>query len=136
MQYLSVNGFMEKLSSAYPMMSKVVLVFNYPSMKDTLYKNKQGTPCLIKVFNNDGDKTLKYDDIAKLFDDRFAMNIKIPKVDDDFFAIEINATSEFDEKQNIEYYKRRILTVGPKTLKVAKQEFEKMSQEEDDVFEI
>ena len=111
----------------YPTLSRVALIFNVSSLHETMYKSKQGMPCLMKIFTAEGDQVLKFEDLLNLFDEEdFYISFKLPhSFKEAFVCVDIIATPISDERLDTTYYQRSIRKLGPKTLKTSLQEFKK-----------
>ena len=69
MKYFSVTSLIDTLKEQYPTLTRVGLIFNVHTLRETQYKQKQGMPCLMKVFTEEGDQLLNFEDIQELFDE-------------------------------------------------------------------
>ena len=127
MKYFSVTSLIDTLKEQYPTLTRVGLIFNVHALRETQYKQKQGMPCLMKVFTEEGDQIIKYEDITELFDEEdFSVSFRLPATfKDNFVCLDITAIPINDERLDNIYYPRIIRTLGPKTQKVALQEYKK-----------
>ena len=126
MKYFTINSFVETIKEEYPTLKRVVLILNTKALTDTPYRSKQGMPCIIKVFTEEGDQVLKFDDILSLFDDDFYVSFKLPtSFKDDYVSVDIDAAPCFNEKIDAMFYNRSIRKIGAKTIKIAIEEYKK-----------
>ena len=126
MKYFTINSFVETVKEEYPKMNRIVLIFNTKSLTDTPYRSKQGMPCILKIFTEEGDQVLKFDDILTLFDEDFYVSFKLPATfKDEYVSVDIDTTPVFNEKIDAMFYNRQIRKIGAKTTKVAIEEYKK-----------
>ena len=83
--------------------------------------------CLMKVFTEEGDQIIKYEDIQELFDEEdFYVSFRLPSTfKDNFVCLDVSTIAINDERLDKIYYPRTIRKLGPKTLKMALQEYKK-----------
>ena len=127
MKYFSVSSLIDALKVEYPTLSRVGLIFNVNALRETQYKQKQGMPCLMKIFTEEGDQLLKFEDIQELFDEEdFYVAFRMPaSFKDNFVCLDVEAIPINDERLDNVYYPRNIRQLGPKALKLALQEYKK-----------
>ena len=127
MKYFSINSLIETLQEQYPTLSRVALIFNVSSLRETMYKQKQGMPCLMKLFTAEGEQVIKFEELLQLFDDEdFNVSFRLPSTfKEPFVCVDIIATPITDERLDATYYQRSIRSLGPKTLKLSRQEYNK-----------
>ena len=127
MKYFTINSFVEMIKEEYPTLKRVVPIFHVKSLKDTMYRSKQGMPCLIKIFDEAGEQVLKLEDIITLIDEDFYISFKLsPIFKEDYVAVDIDATPIFNEKLDAMYYNRTNRTLTPKARKAAMDEYKKL----------
>ena len=127
MKYFSVTSLVDNLKVEYPTLTRVGLIFNVHALRETQYKQKQGMPCLMKVFTEEGDQLLQFEDIQELFDEEdFYVSFRLPVTfKDNFVCLDVSTIAITDERLDNIYYLRTIRKLGPKTLKMALQEYKK-----------
>ena len=127
MKYFTINSLIESLKDHYPTLSRVALIFNVSSLRETMYKSKQGMPYLMKLFTAEGEQVLKFEDLINLFDDEdFYVSFRLPvSFKDPYVCVDIIATPISDERLITSYYQRSIRQLGPKTLKMSIEQFKK-----------
>ena len=84
-------------------------------------------PCLMKVFTEEGDQLLNFEDIQELFDEEdFYVSFRLPTTfKDNFVCLDVTTIAITDERLDNIYYPRTLRKLGPKTLKMALQEYKK-----------
>ena len=128
MKYFTINSFVETLKESYPSLERVVAIFHRKSLVDTLYRSKQGMPCVIKLFTKEGEQVLKFEDILTLFDEDFYISFKLPiTYKDDFVSVDIDTTPVYNEKIDAMYFNRMIRKITAKTAKTAIEEYKKQA---------
>ena len=127
MKYFTINSLIETLKDQYPSLTRVALIFNVKMLRETMYKSKQGMPCLMKLFTAEGEQVIKFDDLITLFDEEdFYVSFKLPaSFKEDFVCVDIIAIPINDERLDNIYYQRSIRKIGPKTLQMGREQFKK-----------
>ena len=127
MKYFSINSLIETLKDHYPTLTRVALIFNVSLLRETMYKQKQGMPCIMKLFSEEGEQVINFDDLMMLFDEEnFYVSFKLPaSFKENYVCLDIIATPIEDERLDSTYYQRSIRKVGPKTLKLSNEQFKK-----------
>ena len=83
-------------------------------------------PCLMKIFTEEGEQVIKFEELLELFDEDFYVSFRLPHTfKEAFVCVDIIATPITDERLDNIYYERTIRPLGPKTLKMGREQFKK-----------